>query len=193
MNGFERRKHRKKQAILEAALALFKESGFQSVPVSTVAKKANVSQVTIYNYFGNKDELIDEVMKYYINNMWLEYDALFKSDLTFPEKVKQIIFEKKETANQMSARFFEDFMKHYAGNESYWEKLYKEKVLPQMMQLFDDGKAQGYVNRQISNEAILVYMQLFKEALQREELSASLLPITEDLTTLFFYGISGGK
>ena len=53
-NGFERRKERKKTDILQASLNLFIKYGTKKVAISEIAQKAQVSQVTIYNYFENK-------------------------------------------------------------------------------------------------------------------------------------------
>lgn len=54
MNGFAKRTQTKKQAILEATTKILLEKGYSYLKIEDVAKKANVSQVTIYNYFGSK-------------------------------------------------------------------------------------------------------------------------------------------
>ncbi len=43
--------------ILQAAGALFLESGYGAVSMDAVSKKANVSKATLYAHFGSKDEL----------------------------------------------------------------------------------------------------------------------------------------
>ncbi|MFC5465247.1 TetR/AcrR family transcriptional regulator [Lederbergia graminis] len=191
MDGFERRREQKKLQILEAALSLFIEFGTQKVSIAEIAKRAKVSQVTIYNYYESKDKLIQEVIIYYIHKAWSEYEELFQSDLTFPEKVKRIIFQKSDIANHIHASFFQDFMKEYTEENNFIEEFYAEKALPKFIELFNEGKEQGYIDPSISNEAILFYIQMFKEYMQRPDIANSLLPITEDLTKLFFYGIVG--
>ncbi|WP_100012390.1 TetR/AcrR family transcriptional regulator [Lentibacillus sediminis] len=191
MDGFERRREQKKSNILEAALALFMKYGIQKVSVAEIAKEANVSQVTIYNYYGSKDHLIDQVIIFYIDNVWEEYEHLLKSNIPFPDKIKQVIFEKTDAANEISGDFFNHFMKEYTGGNTYLEKLYAEKVIPEMINLFDEGKEQGYINPSISNEAILFYIQMFTEYMKRDDVAKAVLPMTEELTKLFFYGIVG--
>lgn len=51
----------KKQAILETMLKLITENGFHATPMSLVAKEAGVAAGTIYHYFANKDQLINEL------------------------------------------------------------------------------------------------------------------------------------
>src|SRR5215831_17262935 len=60
--GFERRTQRKRAAILDASEALFLERGIAEVAVTDIARQAQVSPVTIYNYFGTKQALVREVM-----------------------------------------------------------------------------------------------------------------------------------
>ncbi|MCC3357852.1 TetR/AcrR family transcriptional regulator [Bacillus sp. REN16] len=193
MDGFEKRREQKKKDILEASLALFMEYGVQKVSIAEIAKKANVSQVTIYNYFENKDNLVRFVFKFYVDQVWIEQKQLLKSDLPFNIKIKQIIFEKGIAVTQISDKFFRDFMKDYASGQSYIEEVYLKEALPLLTSLFDEGKQQGYIDPAISNESILFYMQMFQEFMQREDTTKRIFPIAEDLTKLFFYGIAGKR
>lgn len=193
MDGFEKRREQKKRDILNAALALFMEYGLQKVSITEIAKKANVSQVTIYNYFESKENLVRLVFKFYVDQIWDEQKHLLVNDLPFNEKIKKIIFEKGIAANQISERFFQDFMKDYASGQSYVEEVYQKEALPLFIKLFNEGREQGYIDSEISDEAILFYLKMFQEYLQREDVATMTLPISEDLTKLFFYGIAGKK
>ncbi|WP_404462628.1 TetR/AcrR family transcriptional regulator [Sutcliffiella horikoshii] len=193
MDGFQRRREQKKQDILEAALALFMEYGVQKVSISQIAQKANVSQVTIYNYFESKHKLTSDVFGYYINKTSDDFEKLIHSDIPFPEKIKQIIFNKKEISKQIHEEFYHFMMKEYATEGNIIEKIYVEKALPYFAKLFEEGKEQGYVDPKLSQEAILFYVQMLKDYMQREEVYQKVLPLTEDITNIFFYGIIGKK
>jgi AcrR family transcriptional regulator len=54
----ERKKLRTRQLIAETALRLFAERGFDAVPVATVARAAEVSEATVFNYFPTKEDLV---------------------------------------------------------------------------------------------------------------------------------------
>jgi AcrR family transcriptional regulator len=56
----ERKKARTRQAIAAAAARLFAERGYEQVAVSDVAREAEVSEQTVYNYFQTKDQLVTD-------------------------------------------------------------------------------------------------------------------------------------
>lgn len=54
----ERKKQQTRQLIADAAWRLFLERGFDQVPVADVAREADVSEATVYNYFPTKEDLV---------------------------------------------------------------------------------------------------------------------------------------
>ena len=53
----------KRQAILDAALALFGERGFHGTAVPAVAERAGVGAGTIYRYFASKEALVNALYR----------------------------------------------------------------------------------------------------------------------------------
>jgi AcrR family transcriptional regulator len=56
----ERKKARTRQLIADAAARLFAERGYEQVAVGDVAREAEVSEQTVYNYFRTKDQLVTD-------------------------------------------------------------------------------------------------------------------------------------
>jgi AcrR family transcriptional regulator len=56
----ELKKARTRQVIADAAARLFAERGYEQVAVSDVAREAEVSEQTVYNYFQTKDQLVTD-------------------------------------------------------------------------------------------------------------------------------------
>ena len=48
----------RKDRIMDAALSIFAEKGFQNSTITEVSKAAGVSEATIYEYFGTKEDLL---------------------------------------------------------------------------------------------------------------------------------------
>lgn len=59
----ERKKQQTRQAIAEAARRLFAERGFEAVTVAEVAREAEVSEATVFNYFPAKEDLFYREME----------------------------------------------------------------------------------------------------------------------------------
>jgi AcrR family transcriptional regulator len=59
----ERKKLRTRRLIAETAVRLFVECGFDAVPVAAVARAAEVSEATVFNYFPTKEDLVYQGME----------------------------------------------------------------------------------------------------------------------------------
>jgi AcrR family transcriptional regulator len=59
----ERKKLRTRRLISETAARLFVEHGFDAVPVAAVARAAEVSEATVFNYFPTKEDLVYQGME----------------------------------------------------------------------------------------------------------------------------------
>lgn len=62
----ERKKQATRLLLMETALALFEERGFDDVSVAEVAEAAEVSKATVFNYFPTKEDLVLAGAKYHI-------------------------------------------------------------------------------------------------------------------------------
>ncbi|HET8860419.1 TetR/AcrR family transcriptional regulator [Marivirga sp.] len=80
----------KKTLILETTLELISENGFHGTPISMIAEKAGIGAGTIYRYFENKEDLINELFKEIkrkvMNAMLAEYDE----NESFKERFKHL-------------------------------------------------------------------------------------------------------
>jgi AcrR family transcriptional regulator len=54
----ERKKQRTRRLIADTAWSLFAERGFDAVPVAEIAREAEVSEATVFNYFPTKEDLV---------------------------------------------------------------------------------------------------------------------------------------
>jgi AcrR family transcriptional regulator len=61
----QRKKQQTRELIADAAKRLFADRGFDAVTVAEVARAANVSEVTVFNYFPTKEELFYGGMQFF--------------------------------------------------------------------------------------------------------------------------------
>ena len=53
---------KKREAIVEAAIAEFTEHGYKSTSMDKISARAEVSKRTVYNHFASKELLLDEIL-----------------------------------------------------------------------------------------------------------------------------------
>ncbi|WP_394130887.1 TetR/AcrR family transcriptional regulator C-terminal domain-containing protein [Shewanella maritima] len=71
----------KREAIIEAAKATFKQDGVAATSMDKVAEVAQVSKRTVYNHFATKEALVMHL----VSEMWLE--SLQKDNVTYDAEV----------------------------------------------------------------------------------------------------------
>jgi AcrR family transcriptional regulator len=86
----ERKKQQTRQLIADTARRLFAERGFEGVTVAEVARRADVSEATVFNYFPTKEDLF--------------YSRLEE----FEEKLLAAVRDRKPGTSVLAA--FRDFM-----------------------------------------------------------------------------------
>ena len=141
MNGFERRREQKKENIRQAALELFKLHGFEKVSINDIAQKAHVSHVTIYNHFGNKEELVREVIKSLLLDMLEKYRAVVKGGKAFPEKLETIVFDKTEIANQYQGELLQSTARNDRVIQQFIESLWQKEINQLTLDFIEEVKS----------------------------------------------------
>ncbi|WP_187261488.1 TetR/AcrR family transcriptional regulator [Pontibacter beigongshangensis] len=63
MSKFQEKRDQSIQVIIQTALRLFSEKGFEATSIRNISKEAGISLGLMYNYFESKDELLLEILK----------------------------------------------------------------------------------------------------------------------------------
>lgn len=66
----------RKDRIMDAALRIFAEKSFQEATISEISKEAGVSEATIYEYFGTKEDLLFAIPEKISNDTFEESEAV---------------------------------------------------------------------------------------------------------------------
>ncbi|UCE97354.1 MAG: TetR/AcrR family transcriptional regulator [Dehalococcoidia bacterium] len=195
MSDGTKRKEAKREALRRAALELFKIHGFKKVTMNDIAQRAGVSQVTVFNHFGSKDELVRDVMKWFTTDLVEKYIAMTKSDLPFLEKLAAIVVDKTKVISQFEGELVQEVLRDDPQLQAHIDDLYNNKLKPNIIRFFNEGAEQGYINRKYSADSIMFYFEVMRRGF------ASIPDITErmtkdpDLTNeivdLMTYGLNG--
>ena len=193
MNGFERRKEEKKEAIRRAALELFETHGPRKVSVNDVARKAGVSPVTIYNHFGSKQELVRAVIRQMLEISLAEFRGIVTGSQPYMERLRQIFLFKQERLRILHGEMLQAVLSEDPEIRQFVTDLLERQLYDEMLSFFDEGKREGYIKPDLSNEAILLYMEMFQAfAYARPDLYTrfqSEPQLLNDTWRLFLYGL----
>ncbi len=144
----------KKEKILQAALKLFAEEGFRPTSTSKIAKKACVSEGLIFRHFGNKDGLLEAIIK-----EGEEQAKILFADIVLETEPKEVIRKFFElTSKFVNTKDREDFWK--LQYKIKWEmEIYGEhKMEPLQLALTNAFKKLGYEKPELEAKLLLINM-----------------------------------
>ncbi|WP_312813550.1 TetR/AcrR family transcriptional regulator [Sedimentibacter sp.] len=189
MNGFEIRREKKMEDIIKAAGELFSIKGFKSVSIAEIAKKSNVSQVSIYNFFGNKENLAKQVLFNLMDSTMKELEVIVSHDISYRNKIEKLFAISLKSADSIDENLYRsEFIKDQAV-QNFLEEYKKTKTEPLLMNLIEQGRNEGYLDSSISTESILLYIDSINSVLQTNISKKTRV----DLGKLFYYGLLGEK
>jgi AcrR family transcriptional regulator len=161
MNGFERRRQQKKDSILKAAKELFSQYGYNKVTIAEIAKKASVSQVSIYNFFKSKENLKQVLLKNLVNDSFLEIKQILGSHVSIKIKLEKLIVLKINFFKNLFNHFFPKYVESNIYEEQVAEEVSK-KIEIQTYNLVEDGKKQGLLDNSVSTQTIGTFLEIIQ-------------------------------
>jgi TetR/AcrR family transcriptional repressor of bet genes len=90
----------RKRAFVKAAISSIHAKGFMQLTMADVAREAGVSTGLIHHYLGSKDQLLNETMRYLLNELQQILQAKL-SGATTPQERLDAIIESNFTKEQM--------------------------------------------------------------------------------------------
>lgn len=117
-----------------------------------------------------------------------DYEKLIDSDLPFDEKFKRMIFMKLDSVDHYSPLILQSPIWTDPLIRDFIENFYETKTIPMVKKLVEQGKKEGSINSNISTESILLYVQMFKNLLDKPIVSKQ---EAYDLIYLCFFGLLG--
>lgn len=118
---FEEIRETRKQQIMDVALKLFAEKGYDSTSISKIAKDANISKGLLYNYFESKEDLLIQLVTEGFHDMINSFDRNKDGVLTREEFIY----------------FIEEVFKLMAGKLHFYKLYFSLMLQPAVWKLFE--------------------------------------------------------
>lgn len=117
-----------KQKILNEALELFSEKGFDSVGVQLLAEKSGITKPTLYHYFGSKEGVFRELLKSHYQKL----DNIIKKSSVYKPNIESYFDDVYPVLTRLAQAYF-DFAKH---NEKFYRMVLSALFLPPTSQSY---------------------------------------------------------
>jgi AcrR family transcriptional regulator len=182
----------KRDKLLSTAQSLFMKHGTRRISIEEICREADVSKMTFYKHFKDKNELIRSILLQQFESSMSRYRAILASPVTYPEKIKAIIDLKMEQSEYLGHEFIHDLYRNADPEIAALVGDLMRKHTDIWMADFADAQAAGDIRSEIRPEFILYFMDRMTEMALDENLRKH-YPSTRELLlemmNFFFYGI----
>jgi len=145
--------------IVIAAVRLFEQFGIRSVSIDNVCSELHISKKTFYNYFPQKEDLVDAVLTYQKINNYEKFEKLFKNKNAIDSLIVSIKEIRKASETESQTMFY-DLQKYYPKVfEKHMSKNTDEMRLGFEMNL-RQGVDEGYYREDLDIELISLFHSL---------------------------------
>ena len=193
MNQYQKTTEKKKQAVIQAALRLFKDKGFKETSIKSIAEAAEVSPVSIYNYFGSKDNLVALCVNDLFEEITQQAEDILNSDLDFKTKLDHAFALCQEKMSQQISAYFQDKM----VEDSVFSTLLTRAITAKKRDIYRAyihlGKEEGLIAKDLSTELVLNVMDALNGMGNQLDHSDNLETEVDQIHQIFLYGIFGKK
>jgi AcrR family transcriptional regulator len=192
LNGFERRTEQKKQLILAIAKVKLNHDRFHRATIKEIAKEAKVSQVSIYNYFGSKDELLFEAIGEMMEEQLKRYEHLLEGQMSYPKLMYTVMTEEMKFVKVIN-----DCRKQSADIVAMQERVdrfLEMKFIPFLLRLIQRGLEEQYMAEGLREDELLFYFNMYQKAMnqfQETDRSDHAVISEERFIQFFFKGLMG--
>ena len=142
---------KKKTSIIQAALDIFVEKGYESTKISEIARNAGVSEATIYEYFEGKEDLLFNIPIENTKLLIKDLNAHLNGIKGAENKLRKFIwhylsFLQKNKAYATIVLFELRPNKRFYNSEAYDSFKEYNKIL---INIFKEGKEEGIFEKNI--------------------------------------------
>lgn len=182
----------KRKQLIRTAKNLFFKYGIKRVTVEEICREANVSKMTFYKYFRNKNALVRTWITEMTEEAMDRYRSLMDSDLPFQEKVRETIQMKLEGTDGMSRDFFSDYIPQADPELSDFLHQRLHAVMGLVIKDYAAAQKRGDIRQDVRIDFILWYLNKMLDLMKDETLQQLYDDPQElimEMVNFFFYGI----
>lgn len=183
----------KRNIIINSALKLFGENGFSKVTIKEIANVANVSQVTIYNHFENKEALAEECTNILFNKLEQVSEKIILEDIPYSDKLDKVLDVCSSEISQSITKYFTKESLEDPKLVDVLENAINKRKNNIYLKYLELGYSSGVIDNNIDINSIISLITAINYVGKLNYDNTNIKKLTEDLHHLFLYGIIGAK
>ncbi|MET3193568.1 TetR/AcrR family transcriptional regulator [Bacillus sp. OAE603] len=192
MDGYQKRTQLKMEKIELSTIKLL-SLPINDIKIMDIAKLANVSQVTIYNYYGSKEALLKAAFLRLMDQQYEEYKKLLSSDKAFEEKIKEMLLRKKDGIDIVNLETFTSLIQKDEELHAIVLDFSMNKSFKLLLGLIDEGRTLGVIRNEFSPKTLQIYIQVLSQAFMNMDATTSQYiqqkEVIDEIMNLFLYGM----
>ncbi len=167
----------RKGQIIQTALYLFKEKGYENTTVNNIIDAAGISKGGFYHHYSSKEELLEDLAQIFLAKIAKIIDDIAsREDLSALEKTNEYLEQVNSLKQEKSTEVMAFLAEMYAGGKNkqlenlifdYGQKM----VAPIMKSIIVQGIEEGEFKTDYPEEAAEMFVRLF--ILHQREVSQS--------------------
>jgi len=142
--------------IVQTASKLFEQFGIRSVSVDNVCSELRISKKTFYNHFHQKEDLVDAVLLYQMQNKAERFEKIFIGKNAIDSLILMIKEIKKSVENESLTMCY-DLQKYYPKVYEKYEAIKSAEMKLGFEMNLNQGIAEGYFRKDLDVELISLF------------------------------------
>lgn len=138
----------RKQEIIDTAINLFIQNGYENTSFEDIAKELDVVKGLIYRYFSSKQELFNIALSQYVHEYCIPFVNIIRDYKTpAPTRLLQFMLLAQQSETNGTGKYH-DFL-HTKGNEQLHEQLtikMCQYLTPYIADAFEDANLKGEIS-----------------------------------------------
>ena len=192
LDGYKKRTLQKMENIELSTIKLL-SLPLNDIKIVDIAKLANVSQVSIYNYYGSKEALLKAAIVRLMDQQYEGYKKVLSSDIPFSEKIKELFMRKKNGLEIINLEMFTNLMQKDPELQEIIMDFTMNKSFKLLISLIDEGRELGLVRNEVQNQTLLIYIQVLSQSFMNMDSATSQYiqqkEVMDEIMNLFLYGL----
>nr|WP_294943118.1 TetR/AcrR family transcriptional regulator [uncultured Mucilaginibacter sp.] len=137
------------ERIIKGALDLFLQAGIKSVTMDDIARHLGMSKKTIYQFFGDKNELVVALVKDRLKEDERQINEIISSSANVIEEMINMMKCSEDIFSRINPIVFHDMQKYHPDAWQEFQRFKAEVIINKLEELLIKGMNQGFIRADI--------------------------------------------